>query len=158
MSRIAQIILLSALPVIVFGQSNPKAAPVNVATVVVKGPLIVGFFPPVTQAEMEDPNTGTSEGIAHVRFALEDTLKCLKASGVSATAQLELATTLIVMDKGKTRRILLPTSWPGAAGAYLFMPGKEPQAVFAQAGPSSLVVLVPKAAAHFYAASACTSE
>jgi hypothetical protein len=42
----------------------------------VKGPLVVGFFPPYSKDEEE--SDGIVEGLAHVEFALDDISKCLK--------------------------------------------------------------------------------
>ena len=125
------------------------------AQIEVNGPLIVGFFPPVTKAEMEDPDSGAAEALAHIGFAVHDTQKCLKASGIEAKGRVVQAKVLIISDSGKTTRIKLPTSWPKAAGIYLFNSGKKPVPVYAEAGPSSLIVLAPEAAAKLYAAKTC---
>ena len=124
----------------------------------VTGPIVVGYFAPMTPEEMDDPNSGTGEGVAHVIFAVEDTLKCLKSSGIEARGQLEMATVLTVKEGRAVTRLVLPTTWPEAAGAYLFLPGKPPRQVPAQAGPSSLIVLVPEAAADYFSAKSCREE
>lgn len=124
----------------------------------VNGPVVVGYFPPVTQEELDDPNSGAGEGIAHVRFAVEDTLRCLEDSGIKAQGRVKMKDVLEVREGNATKRIKLPTSWPEAAGVYLFSPGKNPRKVPAQAGPSSLEVLVPEAAAEYYGAKACSTD
>lgn len=128
------------------------------ASVKVDGPVIVGYFPRVSEKEMEDPTSGASEGLAHVSFALEDTLKCLKAAGIVARAKLEMATALVVTDGQNTKKITLPTTWPAASGVYLFSPGKAPRSVPAQSGPSSLMVLAPEAAAAYFQAPTCRPQ
>ena len=128
------------------------------ADVIVNGPVVVGYFPPVTDEEMNNPDSGAGEGIAHVRFALDDTLKCLKTSGVEARVQLEIVKSLKVTEGTSVKRIALPTTWPEAAGAYLFLPGKPARAVPSQAGPSSLTTLVPEAAAEYFGAKACREQ
>jgi len=45
-------------------------------TIAVKGPLVVGFFPPYSKDEEESDSI--VEGLAHVEFALDDISKCLK--------------------------------------------------------------------------------
>ena len=132
-----------------------KMLGVQEASVKVDGPVIVGYFPRVSQKDMNDHNTGASEGLAHVSFALEDTVKCLKAAGITARAQMEMTPVLAVTD-GRTRsKIKLPTSWPEASGVYLFSPGKAPRHVPAQSGPSSLTMLAPEAAAAYFQAPPC---
>jgi hypothetical protein len=115
---------------------------------------VVGFFPPVTQDQI-DGQEGVSEGLAHLEFALADTLKCLKEAGVLAEAEVVLARSIVVLQDGHRERFTLPTSWPAAVGAYLLKPGKAPLVVYAEAGPSSLTMLVPDAAAGFFAAATC---
>lgn len=146
-------LLLSAC--VISGAQKPVSAE---ADVIVNGPVVVGYFPPVTEEEINNPGSGAGEGIAHVRFALEDTLKCLKASGIEARAQLEMVKALKVTEGTSTKRLALPTTWPEAAGAYLFLPGKPARMVPAQAGPSSLITLVPEAAAEYFGAKACREQ
>ncbi len=131
---------------------------VREASVKVDGPVIVGYFPRVSEKDMDDHNSGASEGLAHVRFALEDTLKCLKAAGISARAQLEMTSMLAVTEGTTTKKIKLPTTWPSASGVYLFRPGKMPHRVPAQLGPSSLIMLAPQAAAEFFQAPTCREQ
>lgn len=131
-------------------QNGPEAE-----TVVVEGPMVIGFFPPVTEQELNDPNSGAREGVAHTNWAVSDTTKCLKQSGITAVGKLLLTKTLIIKSSGSAQRIELPTTWPEAAGVYLLSPEKPPKAVYAQAGPSSLQVLAPMAAREYFQAQAC---
>jgi hypothetical protein len=125
------------------------------AHVKLEGPLLVGFFPPVTQKELDDPMSGAAEGMAHVRFALEDALKCLQASGISAKATFVVARSIIIDEGTNSRRHNLPTSWSQSVGVYLLNPGKPDRAVYAEDGPSSLVVLAPTAAGEYFNAPKC---
>jgi len=126
--------------------------------IVVDGPLVVGYFPPVTQEEMDDSDNGAVEGMAHVNFSVEDTLKCLEDSGIKAKGQIIMGKVLEFREGNATNHITLPTLWPEAAGVYLFLPGKQPRKVSSQAGPSSLIVLVPEAAAEYFGAKKCSIQ
>jgi hypothetical protein len=151
-SRTAAVLLLWTFAVDV---TAAKMLGVREASVTVDGPVIVGYFPRVSEEDMNNHSSGASEGFAHVGFAVEDTLKCLKAAGVKARAQLEMSSVLAVKHGGKIEKIKLPTAWPEAAGVYFFNPGKPPHRVAAQSGPSSLIMLAPEAAAAYFRAPAC---
>src|SRR5262245_26183853 len=73
-------------------------------TVVVKGPLILGFFPPFTKAEEEANDSGIVEGLAHVRFALEDIAECY--ANEAAIYRLDV-TRSVTLREGRTVRRLL---------------------------------------------------
>src|SRR3989442_16023247 len=150
-SRIVAVLLLWTFAIDV---AADKMLGVREASVIVDGPVIVGYFPRVSEKDMNNNESGASEGFAHVGFALEDTLKCLKAAGVKARGQLEMSSVLAVKDGAKIEKIKLPTAWPEAAGIYLFSPRKPPHRVAAQSGPSSLIMLAPEAAAAYFEAPA----
>ena len=121
----------------------------GVVEVAVAGPMAIGFYPPVSDAEIEE-DPGTREGLAHLEFALSDVAKCLKSQGVSVRA--ELARILVLRVGDTVHRIDLPHE---SVGAYLVVPGREPRVVYATAGPSSLQVLLPNAAAEYFHAPNC---
>jgi hypothetical protein len=146
----ASLVLLAAASEVLPAETEPGVVEVTVA-----GPMVIGFFPPVSDEEIE-ANPGTREGLAHLEFALSDAAKCLKSLGVSVRG--ELARVLVLRVAGKERRFDLPHEWERAVGAYLIEPGREPRVVYASAGPSSLQVLLPNAAAEYFGASACKVE
>jgi len=73
--------VLAALVVLLVGTQINQAAESQRArpgqgpvTVNVTGPVILGFFPPY--AESEEKEDGVIEGLAHLRYALEDIGRC----------------------------------------------------------------------------------
>jgi len=144
-------LLLVALPLVAFGQ----AMGTRTVTITIDGPAVIGFFPPVSQLGDDNPDDGVIEGTAHLSFALEDTDSCLKKSGVTARVSLETASTLVVKENGQARRIVLPKSWAKAVGVYLFKPGAPARVIYAEDGPSSLMLKVPQAAGEYFSAPAC---
>lgn len=117
--------------------------------------MLVGFFPPVNQEEFDDPMSGASEGIAHVRFALEDTKKCLEASGINVVVELVLANEIEFESTSEKIQVEIPKEWPKSVGIYMLRPNLKPEVVYAQAGPSSLTVLAPETARKYFGATAC---
>lgn len=121
----------------------------------VTGPTIIGFFPPPSDPA-EDDDGGYSEGIAHLRFAIEDTAACL--GDLKPTLRLEVTKTLKVRHGGEEHTFQLPPNWPASAGAYLFAPGKPPHAVHATVGASSMSFHLPNAASVYFGVPACKKE
>jgi len=122
-------------------------------TVDVRGPVILGFFPPFTKAEEEADDGGISEGLAHVRFALEDIARCY--GNKSATYRLDVTRSVTLRDGKRTRRINIPRDWEHAVGIILVVPGRTARTIFATDGPSSLIELGPTAVADYFDAPAC---
>jgi hypothetical protein len=58
----------------------------------------------------------------------------------------------------RVEQVQLPSEWPRQVGAYLLDPEQAPSAVYARAGPSSLALLLPNAAAKYFDAPACRRE
>lgn len=158
MHHLAIYAILSAL---LFGalvgraESTPKPEYSVIVKVIVSGPTVVGFFPPVTQEQIVRGN-GAGEGLAHLNFALSDVAKCLQAKNPSVS--LELAHVLVLELGGSEREYELPSDWAHAVGAYLAAPGREPRVVYAMAGPSSLQFLLPNAAAEYFEEPGCKVE
>ena len=148
------VLFLVALPLIALGQ----AMGTRTVTIEIKGPAVIGFFPPVSGLGDDNPDDGVIEGTAHLSFALEDTDACLKKSGIAAQVSLETASTLVVKENGNTRRIVLPKPWGKAVGAYLFKPGAPARVIYAENGPSSLIMKVPQATAEYFSAPACSDK
>ena len=135
--------------------ADHKSSDLVVVEVEIIGPAIVGFFPPVT-AEQIDTQPGTREGIAHLEFAIADAKQCFAPRPVMVRGV--LADVLILHTPTKRFRIELPTDWPHAVGAYLVEPGRPPVAIYATAGPSSLIVLLPNGAAEYFSEPSCRFE
>jgi hypothetical protein len=158
--RIGHAALLAlACTAVAIGQTpSPQAASSHSrpdeSAISVKGPVVVAFFPPVTQKQI-DSEEGVSEGISHLRYALSDTVKCLKLAGVPVKARLVFSHSILVTQDGKSQRFELPSGGQGSVGAYLFLPGKPPRRVIGESGPSSLAFFLPEAAAEFFGAAAC---
>ena len=115
--------------------------PVRVA---VSGPTAIGFFPPVSQSEVDHDDGGIREGVAHVQFALEDLEQCLAPRKVKL--RFEYARSLIISDGRTDHRLDFASEWFHSVGIVLFSPGAAPVVVYATAGPSSLQELAPQAA------------
>ena len=130
--------------------SHPVVVQVDIG-----GPAIVGFFPPVTEEEIAS-QPGVREGIAHLEFAIADAKQCL----APRTVQVEgvLAEVLILQTPTQRHRILLPTDWEHAVGAYIIEPGRPPVVVYATMGPSSLLQALPNAVAEYFSEPNCIFE
>ena len=74
------VLFLLALPLSAFGQTMGT----RTVTIEIKGPAVIGFFPPVRQLGDDNPDDGVIEGTAHLSFALEETAACLKKSAITA--------------------------------------------------------------------------
>lgn len=137
-------------------QSLAQGGPTKPAVVDVTSPLVVGFFPPFTEAEKEDDDGGIGEVLSHVGFALEDIANCY--DNKAAEYRLEETRSITLRDKGRVRRIQLSRRWDRAVGILMVAPGRDPRIVFASAGPSSLQYLGPEAAFHYFGAKNCKSK
>src|SRR5690349_8345594 len=79
-------------------------------TLDVTGPLIIGFFPPFTEQEAKED--GVIEGLAHVRFVLQDIGKCYPEP--SARFGLWVTRHITLRDSGTVREISIPSDWDHA--------------------------------------------
>src|SRR5438128_1864432 len=111
----------------IWAQSGPQGQ--GPVTVDVKGPLVLGFFPPFTKAEVAADDGGISEGLAHVRFALENIAKCYGDN--AASYRLEVTRSVTLRDGKQVRRIRIPRDWEHAVGIIFAMPGRPARTVFA---------------------------
>ena len=125
-------------------------------TVDVKGPVVIGFFPPFTEAEETAQNSGINEGLAHVGFALEDIAKCY--GNKAAIYRLDITRSVTLRDGTQVRRIDIPRDREHAVGIIFAVPGRPAHTVFAAADASSLVLLGPTAAAEYFGAVACRAN
>lgn len=122
-------------------------------TLDVTTPLVIGFSSPLTAAEMQNDNSGAREGLAHVRFALEDIGSCHGDSSV--VYRIEEAVELVLRDSGKVWRIPISRNDGRAVGILFVAPGRAPRVVLASAGPSSLRHLGPQGAFAYFGAEGC---
>ena len=76
-------------------QADSLYHPTAVDTITLSGPLVLGYFPPVTQAQV-DSDESLASALSHVEFALDDARKCLPKDSVAV--DLAFATTLVVLD------------------------------------------------------------
>src|SRR5947209_8250369 len=114
-------------------------------------PMIIGFFPPSTDKAQSDD--GMIEGIAHLRFAIEDAVKCINDSGKSVETTIIVGRLLVIEQHSRRRSIRLPAQWPESVGVYLLAPGKRPRVVYAREYPSAFrSSLLPQAGKYFGAA------
>src|SRR5688500_14547720 len=88
---------------VVDGGTQTERTSQEAVTVDVNGPLVIGFFPPFTEAEQAADDGGIREGLAHLRFALEDIAKCY--GNKAATYRLEITRSVILRDGRQVRRI-----------------------------------------------------
>jgi hypothetical protein len=145
----AAIVVLGSLETLA-QSARPGQGPV---TIDIKGPVVIGFFQPFTQKEEETDDGGIREGLAHVRFALEDISKCY--TNESAIYRLDVTRRVTLRDGRRTRQIRIASDWDHAVGLIFAIPGREPRVVFALGSPASLVVTGPMAASEYFGASAC---
>jgi hypothetical protein len=115
-------------------------------------PSIVGYAPSDTRSQSDE---GSIEGVAHTRFALEDTSACLGQGMVKF--ELVFADQIIVVD-GNQKFTLQVDKLGQGFGAVLMEPGREPKVVFAEEGPSTLQYLVPDAASVYWGEPRCKQD
>ena len=114
--------------------------------------FIIGYAPPDTQSQNDD---GSIEGVAHTRFALDDTEACLGQGKVKF--ELVFADQIIVVD-GEQKFAFQVSKLGQGFGAVLAEPGREPKVVFSEEGPSTLQYLVPNAASAYWGEPRCKQD
>jgi hypothetical protein len=132
-------------------RARPGQGPV---TVNVTGPVILGFFPPYS--ESEEKEDGIIEGIAHVRFALEDIDRCFGDG--AAIYRLDVTKSVTLRAGGRVERIRIPDDWAHSVGIILVRPGRRSRTVYATDGPSTLQWLGPQAAGEYFDAPRCSRK
>jgi len=136
---------------VTLGQVSKPLFPVVIETVTVTRPLVLGYFAPVTQAQV-NTDEGIASALSHVQFALDDARHCLAADSVEVG--IVFATSLVVNDRA--HRTVLPLAPPDfPLGAFIFIPGREPQHVAAPAGPSALIGMLGQATARTFNRPGC---
>lgn len=142
--------LLAALMLVALAESGHAGKQVH--TVHVTGPTVIGYVPSDTQSQRDD---GSVEGIAHTRFALEDTNACLGRG--KARFEFVFADRIIVVN-GKQSASLQVNKMGQGFGAVLVEPNRKLKIVVAEQGPSTLQYLLPSAASAYWSAPKCKQD
>jgi len=128
--------------------ADPKPSVVRIT-----GPTVIGFFPPVSQADLDDYATGASSGVSHVRFALSDTAKCLRE--IKPVVHFVFARSVTLDVRGKRTTVEIPPAPQRSYGAILVAPDRKPRVVHTELGPSALAIALPQAAEEYFGVKAC---
>lgn len=125
----------------------------DIVRVRIDGITAIGVFPPATPQENTEDDGGVREGTSHVAFALEDLVKCLAPAQLAT--RFERTRRLVVQNGSASRTVRFTAERGRSVGIVLVAPGKAPLVVYATAGPSSLQILAPDAAATYFNAPNC---
>jgi hypothetical protein len=115
----------------------------------ISGPTVIAFVPSEVQGQEDD---GSTEGIAHTRFALQDTAKCLGSKKVKFQF---LFVDRLVVRNGSKRTTFEVGQLGQGFGAVLVEPGRPAKVVYSVDGPSTLQFLLPQAAFEYWHVQAC---
>ncbi|HJU66705.1 MAG TPA: hypothetical protein VJ650_00555 [Gemmatimonadaceae bacterium] len=122
---------------------------------IVDRPTVIGFFPPARDSA-EASEDGYSEGVAHVRFALEDAQTCLGRD--SARVTLVIDTAVRVQHRLRTDTLRFAREDSLSYGAYLIAPAAAPRLVSAPNGPSALIPAVTEAIPDYFGRPPCAGR
>jgi hypothetical protein len=120
--------------------------------------FVIGYLPPMTQKELDDPMSGAASAIDHIEWAIFKTVECLQQSGITAIPKETFTREITIKTVSGPKAFKLPIGWPQEAGLVLIKAGHEPKVVPSQAGPSSLLLLGPEAAYEYFQASRCRED
>jgi len=123
--------------------------------IVVTEPTLIAFFPPASDAKLA-ASAGLASALDHFGYAYHLTQTCLADSKV--TVLLHRALRLSVQTDGRIDEHDLSRNDNESLGCYLAAPAKMPKVVFASAGPSSLIILCPAAAATYFDVPSCCPD
>jgi hypothetical protein len=142
---------VAALLVAGMGQISlaQPSVPMVVKSVQIKGSTIVAFLPPAVESQRDEADI---EALAHVRFALADAIKCLAPRRV--VVELVFADKVVLRERRSAQSMSVAQLGQGV-GAVLVEPGRKPQEVFTEIGPSTLLHLLPNAVDRYWDAPAC---
>lgn len=133
------------------GGPSTLARPVTVQ-VSVSGPTIIAFLPPeASQPDVE----GAGEAVAHIRFAIADTRRCM---GVKAVRFEIVYADRVVVKAAHVQQTFDVGSLGQGIGALLAEPGRPATVVHTEVGPSSLAHRLPQAAFEYWRLVACRRE
>jgi hypothetical protein len=134
--------------------NEPTTAP-RAKRVVVARSSIVGFFPAVTEQQLET-DAGIASALEHWEWALENAQGCFGPKGIHVQAV--VADAIRIESDGRAIEIAPRLGTAPDIGYYLITPGRAPALVKPRAGPSSLLHLLPEAAAAYFAVPECAPE
>jgi hypothetical protein len=118
----------------------------------ISGPTILVLVPPEARDAQAE---GAAEALAHVRFALADTRRCLGAKPVRL--ETVFADRLVVHNAGYPLDLAPDAIGPGI-GAVLIEPGRAGVVVQTMVGASSLQYQLPQAVFDYWRVRACRRD
>jgi hypothetical protein len=122
--------------------------------IVVDRPTVIGFFP-AAKDSAEANESGYSEGLVHVQFALQDAASCLGRDRALVTLVVD---TVVRIQQGKRiDTVRFPRIDSLSYGAYLVAPAAEPRLVNAL-GPSQLSSAVAQAIPEYFHRGPCDAR
>jgi hypothetical protein len=133
-------------------QDSPIRTRTAVESVTITRPSVIGYFPPITQAEV-DSDEGWGSALAHLEFALDDARKCLPRDSVDV--HLVFATTLVLLQPGTAPAVLNLGAGDSILGVILVGLGRDLQRVNSKIGPSALIPMLGQASATYFAKPEC---
>jgi len=140
---------------VAMGCGIPKVASPTDRRVLIDGPAIVGFFPDVTESDLE-ADRGIASAFEHWEMALESVHGCFAVKGVRV---LGVVANNITIEGGASLIHVAPRFGANPdIGYYLVAPGRQPELVTATVGPSSLLYFLPRAASVYFSLPECAPE
>lgn len=128
------------------GQAPSKDVSTDTTVLVVDRPTVLGYFPRAKDS-VEAMGDAYSEGLAHVRSALDDAKSCV--GGDSARAMLAVDSIAPYRARGKTDTLRFARVDSLSFGVYLMAPDAPPRLVTA-AAPSALRYAVARAIPEYF--------
>jgi hypothetical protein len=114
--------------------------------------MVVGFFP-IISGEERDKDGSLGAAVEHFRMAMTDVANCLRQAAIPVAV---LQAKRLIVENGPQREELpLGAVSNEAIGCYFVAPNRSAKIVRATAGPSSLTVLCPAAAATYFDVPGC---
>lgn len=129
--------------------ASASAANLPTQSIEVRDPSVIAFVPSELDGSQDE---GSIEAVAHLRFAVEDTIKCLRPKRL--TVHFYYADR-ISLRNGKANDLLQVHQLGQGVGAILVEPGRRAQVIYSVEGPSTLLYLLPQAAAKYWGGRSC---
>ena len=130
------------------------------SVVVVRRPIIIGFFPAVGATlgpDLTAPDqSGLLSAMDHFTWALDNVRACLESKGVLVREV--YADQLVVRNRRVVERLELSEGDNDSIGCYIVAPGRSPAVVRATQGASSLVLACQVQAAVYFSIPECCPE
>jgi hypothetical protein len=142
-----------AIPASAEPGNEPSSKPARKEAVVqITAPVLFGFFPPVSDAEL-DSNEGLASALEHFEWALEKSQGCLAGKGVEVRAV--YADRVTIENREAREHLEVGGTSRDDIGCYLAAPGRSARVVRATMGPSFLVSGCPAAASLYFSVPEC---